>query len=78
MLGSRYLAGAGCAQDYGEAVKWLRIAADKGSADAQFNLGLSYHLGNGVAKDPALALDWIKKAARQGHDRAIALLQNKA
>ena len=29
-------------QDYGEAVKWYRRAADQGDAQAQYNLGLWY------------------------------------
>jgi hypothetical protein len=31
----------GPAQDYAEAVKWFRKAADQGNADGELNLGLS-------------------------------------
>src|SRR5580704_8147185 len=32
----------GVPQDYNEALKWLRLAADQGYAEAQRNLGLRY------------------------------------
>ena len=35
-------------QGQGEAVRWYRMAAERGEADAQFNLGLSYAIGLGV------------------------------
>ena len=34
-----------------EAVKWFRLAAEQGDADAQYNLGYMYALGEGVAKN---------------------------
>ena len=37
-------------QNYAEAVKWYRLAADQGNADAQNNLGLMYHLAGGAAE----------------------------
>ncbi len=41
----------GVAEDYAEAVKWYRKAAEQNKAKAQFNLGLCYAKGEGVAKD---------------------------
>ena len=40
-LGLMYALGwvEGVPQDYGEAVRWYRLAADQGHAAAQFNLG---------------------------------------
>ena len=32
----------GVEQDYVEAVKWYRLAAEQGNADAQYNLGVAY------------------------------------
>lgn len=46
--------------------QWLPLA-QKGFADAQYNLGWLYANGNGLAVDIAQALDWWRKAARQGH-----------
>ncbi len=48
-------------QDYASGLPWLRQAADKGYAQAEFELGTDYHDGNGVAKDDAQAnLDLIE------------------
>jgi S1-C subfamily serine protease len=44
----------------------LRAKADKGDAEAQFNLGLMYANGRGVTKDEAEAVKWYRKAADQG------------
>jgi hypothetical protein len=38
-LGDLYAQGKGVPQDYADAVKWLREAADQGNADAQYKLG---------------------------------------
>jgi TPR repeat protein len=37
-----YEKGQGLAQDYAEALKWYRKAADQGNADAQYGLGGMY------------------------------------
>ena len=41
-LGFMYVAGEGIPQDYVEALKWFRLAADQGQANAQCFLGLMY------------------------------------
>ena len=51
-----YEHGTGVAQDYAEAVKWCRLAADQGNAIGQANLGLMYQHGTGVAQDYAEAM----------------------
>ena len=56
----------GVAQNYAEAVKWYRKAADKGLAVAQFNLGICYTYDIGVDKNYAEAVKWYRKAANQG------------
>ena len=48
---SAYAFGQGVPQDDGEAVGWLRLAANQGDTDAQHNLGVMYAEGRGVAKD---------------------------
>ena len=53
--------------DYAAAVAIWRPLAEKGDADAAFNLGQSYRLGRGVKIDLALAQSWLEKAARAGH-----------
>ena len=56
--------------DYQTAIKEWRGPADKGDADAQFNLGQAYKLGRGVPQDLVEAEKWYKKAADQGHLQA--------
>ena len=51
--------GKGVEQDYAEAVKWYRLAAEQGTADAQNNLGYAYYYGNGVEQDYAEAVSGI-------------------
>ena len=50
-MGNAYNNGEGVAKDQQEAVRWFRMAAEQGDAEAQYNLGLSYANGEGVAKD---------------------------
>jgi uncharacterized protein len=53
--------------DYASAVSIWRPLAEKGDADAAFNLGQAYRLGRGVAVDLALAQSWLERAARADH-----------
>jgi uncharacterized protein len=59
---------------YGDAVRTWRPLADKGDADAQFNMGQAYRLGRGVPSDMKIAQSWFQKAAQQGHAEAQANL----
>jgi uncharacterized protein len=67
--------------DYKAAVARWRPAAERGNADAQFNLGQAYKLGRGVPVDLQMAEQWYRKAALQGHEQAeanyaLALFEN--
>ncbi len=53
--------------DTAQAVAIWRPLADKGDADAAFNLGQAYRLGKGVPLDLAQAQNWLERAARKGH-----------
>ena len=57
--------------DYGEAMKYFRLAAEQGSASAQYNIGYSYRYGEGVEQDYAKALEYFRLAAEQGYPAAI-------
>ncbi len=48
----------------------LYETAERGDAEAQFNLGMMYSTGLGIEKDDAAAFRWIYKAAEQGHAEA--------
>ena len=63
-LALRLANGDGVAQDFHEAARWYRRAADQGVAFAQFNLGVRYANGQGVERDPVLAYQWFSLAAR--------------
>jgi len=56
----------GFGQDYAEAVKWYRKAAEQGHARAQYALGFMYESGRGVTQDDSEAVKWYRKAAEQG------------
>lgn len=53
-------------QNYTEAVKWYRKAAEQGHADAQLDLSYCYYNGCGVPQDYDEALKWNRNAAEQG------------
>lgn len=63
-------------QDYIEAVKWYRLAANQGYAAAQFNLGVMYAHGQGLPQNDAEALKWYRLAANQGYAAAQLNLGN--
>jgi len=45
----------------------VKVKAETGDADAQWNLGFLYDSGKGVVKDGAEALKWYRKSAEQGN-----------
>ena len=53
-----------------EQERQLRSFADRGDADAQFELGLRYLTGEGFKKDEKRGVEWLEKAASTGHLRA--------
>ena len=61
-------------------IKWLRLAANRGHAKAQYNLGTYYQKGFGVIQDYGKAFHFYELAAKQGLDRAqrsLAFLYSK-
>lgn len=52
--------------DYATALGLWRPLAERGNANAEYNLGLIYQRGNGVPKDDQEAVKWFRKAADQG------------
>jgi hypothetical protein len=52
----------------------LRMLADQGNADAQWDMGARYHNGEGVPQDDTQAVQWFQRAADQGHVGAQATL----
>jgi Protein kinase domain/Sel1 repeat len=54
------------AKDFTQALKWLRVGADKADARAQLELGMMYFRAQGVARDSKAGFAWAKQAADQG------------
>jgi len=57
-------------QDYAEAARWLRLAANQGHAAAQSTLAYCYANGLGIPQDHAEARQWYHLAADNGDDDA--------
>ncbi len=72
-----YEKGWGISQDYTEAVKWYREAAEQGHARAQYSMGLAYEYGRGVSQDHDEAMKWYHKAAEQGDADAQRKLRER-
>jgi TPR repeat protein len=62
-------------QDFAEAIKWLRKAADKGSPVAQYNLADLYQQGKGVKRDFEEACFWLALSEQQEFAPARAARQ---
>jgi TPR repeat protein len=60
--------------DYAAAVALWRPLAEKGDAEAQFNLAQAYRLGRGVPINLAAAQTWYERAAESGHPNAQTML----
>jgi TPR repeat protein len=65
-LGEKYFHGDGVPQDYREALKWLRPAAEQGHFMSQLYLGTMYGRGDlGVLRDLVQSYVWFCLAATQ-------------
>lgn len=49
----------------------IKILAEKGNADAQYDLGWAFFSGESVKMDGDLALHWFQKSAIQGHPKGM-------
>ena len=52
--------------DFATALRLWKPLAERGNAEAQFNLGVMYQIGYGVAQDYKTAVKWFTLAAEQG------------
>lgn len=62
--------------DYQKAAEYYLIAAKKGNAPSQNNLGILYENGQGVKQDYNKAIEWYQKAVEQGDSEASYNLGN--
>lgn len=51
----------------GDALTWLRRAAESGHVQSQHDLAVRFQAGDGVERDPAAAVRWHTLAAESGH-----------
>jgi TPR repeat protein len=65
-LGLRYLMGEGMAADTAYAVYWIKKAADRKLAPAEYNYAILLINGWGVEWDPFAAFKYFREAARAG------------
>ncbi len=75
-IGYMYSNGQGVSQDYAEAFRWYRRAAEQGNALGQISLGIMYEAGQGVNQDYAEAVRWYRRAAEQGDAEGQSNLGN--
>lgn len=69
--GKAYWLGENVEQDYDQAIKFFKKAADEGHVDALYKLGEMYAKGHGVPQDCQKAFEWVQKAADEGHVDAL-------
>jgi hypothetical protein len=73
-MGLVYNQGRVVAQDFGESLKWWRLAAEQGHVGALMLVGISYYKGLGVPPDLAEAVRWYRRAAEQGSADAQSIV----
>ena len=71
MLAYRYRQGVGVKQSDKKAIELYEMAAKRGDASAQYNLGLFYDQGNhGLTQSSKRAIEYYTLATEQGHAKA--------
>ncbi len=81
-LGRRLIQGTGVPKDPQAGAGWLLRAAEQGSAQSAFNVGVMYERGFVVERDSSKAVFWYRKAADAGlavarHNLALLLRDGK-
>jgi hypothetical protein len=75
--GQAYLYGNGVERDCGQALVYLRKAADMGNAQARSQLGALYATGHCVPLDRARAYNWFSLALRASSGHSIWVERNR-
>lgn len=81
-LARRLVQGIGIAKDQQAAAGWLMRAAQRGSGQSAFNVGVMYERGFVVERDSTKAIEWYRKAAEANvpmakHNLALLLRDGK-
>lgn len=67
LLGDAYSFGLGKEQNYEEAYRLYRKAAEAGNLEAMCDLGYMYLVGQGIPQDKAKSFEWWKRSADMGY-----------
>ena len=70
IVGVQYENGLSVVENYSEAMKWYRKAAQGDSIAALYNIGSLYEAGLGVTRDMVEARKWYEQAAAKGYTAA--------
>lgn len=70
IVGVQYENGLSVVENYDEAMKWYRKAAQGGSVAALYHIGSLYEAGLGVTRDLVEARKWYEQAAAKGYTAA--------
>jgi hypothetical protein len=74
-LGAMYATGDWSGpKDLAEAARWYRLAAEKGHANSQYDLGYMLLLGEGGPKNTEEGVMWVERAGELGEYSAFRLL----
>ena len=81
-MGRRLIQGIGVAKDPQAGAGWLLRAAELGSSQSAFNVGVMYERGFVVERDSSRAVEWYRKAANANlpvakHNLALLLRDGK-
>lgn len=77
-LAGMYLRGEGGDKNERQAVRWFKLAADKGHVRAQAAFGQLLFQGVGVARNPSRGLMWLDVAARETEDERVHAMREEA
>ena len=77
-LGFMYGKGQGVEQNWQKAVEMYQKAAEKGNAQAQYNIANCYYNGWGVEKNLHEAAKWYQKAFDNGNNEALEMINYMA
>jgi len=61
-------------KDLAEAARWYGLAAEKGNAESQYDLGFMLPLGEGRPKNIEEGVMWLERAGELGEYTAFRLL----
>jgi TPR repeat protein len=74
LRGLKHLAGVAGPQDFAQAIRWLKMAADQGEPSAMTFIGMLYIDGKAVPQNYAEAMRWFRKAAALGQPSAMTYI----